>query len=483
MRTRQVVLGVDSSTQSTKVLAVDVDTGEVVATGRASHTGADTQDPRDWWSALRAATAVALGDEPEVVGVAVGGQQHGLVTLGTAGEPVRPAPLWNNVDAAEDAERLNGLADFPAEVGTRLVASITIAKLAHLARTSPADLDRTAAVCLPHDYLNLRLTGRLATDRSDASGSGWWSPSTGELRRDLVALACGQEHARRLAFPEVVGPSEAIGVVTRNAAAHLGIPPGIPVGAGAGDNAAAALAIGADVDELCVSLGTSGVAYGISETPSADPTGEVAGFADATGRFLPLACMLNCTRVLDATADLLGIDRLAALDRVGAVEPGAGGLLLVPYLAGERTPNLPHATGSIYGLAQGALRPELLLRAAVDGVAAGIVYCVEALARSGVSRGRVTLVGGGAQHPTWRQAIADATGLPVEVRSGGEHVALGAAFQVAAIVSGEAVTDLSARWRPPVTDRVVPRASAHAGFQLDRRRALIAEAKAELPTA
>lgn len=479
MRRRQVVLGVDSSTQSTKVLAVDVETGEIVTTGRASHTGADTQDPRDWWSALRAATAVAVADDLDVVGIAVAGQQHGLVTLDAAGEPVRPAPLWNNVDSAEDADRLNGMADFAAEIGTQLVASITITKLAELARTSPVDLARTTAVCLPHDYLNLQLTGSLTTDRSEASGSGWWSPLTGELRRDLIALACGREHADRLTFPDVLGPSEPAGTVTGEAAAFLGIPSGILVGPGAGDNAAAALAIGADVDELCVSLGTSGVAYGVAERPASDPSGEVAGFADATGRFLPLTCMLNCTRVLDATADVLGIDRLAALDLAGAVEPGAGGLLLLPYLAGERTPNLPRATGSILGMAQSAMRPDLLLRAAVDGVAAGIGYCVEALSLSGVQRSRATLVGGGAQHATWRQAIADVTGLPVQVRSGGEHVALGAALQIAAIVREEPLAELAARWRPPVVFEVEPRPDHRAGFNLDRRRELIAQAKME----
>ena len=479
MRTRQVVLGVDSSTQSTKVLAVDVDSGEIVGTGRASHTGADTQDPRDWWTALRAAAAVAVDDGVDVVGISVGGQQHGLVTLDADGEPVRPAPLWNNLESAVDAERLNGLADFAAEVGTWLVASLTITKLAHLARMVPADLARTAAVCLPHDYLNLKLTGRLTSDRSEASGSGWWSPSTGELRRDLVALAVGPDHAERLSFPTVLGPSDEAGIVSREAAAFLDIPAGIPVGPGAGDNPAAALGIGAGLDELCVSLGTSGVAYAVSDQATHDPSGEVAGFADATGRFLPLTCMLNCTRVLDATADMLGVDRVAALDRAGAVEPGARGLLLMPYLAGERTPNLPHASGAVIGMTAGAMRPELLLRAAVDGVAAGIGYCVEALGRSGVSRRLVTLVGGGAQHATWRQAIADVTGLPVQVRSGGEHVALGAAFQIASLVRDEPLPELTARWRPPSVFEAEPRPDHRAGFNLDRRRAMIATMKAE----
>lgn len=474
---RQVVLGVDSSTQSTKVVAVDLETGEELREARAPHTGQDIQDPRDWWAALRSAIAVVAGDDIEVAGIAVGGQQHGLVTLDAAGEPVRPAPLWNNVAAAEDAERLNGLADFAAAVGTRLVASITIAKLAHLARTAPDDLARTAAVALPHDYLNFRLTGRIATDRGEASGSGWWSPSEGRVRRDLLALAVGEEHAARLRLPDVHGPDEAIGTITDAAAAELGIPAGIPVGPGSGDNPMAAVGVGAAAGEIVVSLGTSGVAYAVSDRPTADASGEVAGFASATGDFLPLVCMLNCTRVVDTFANLFDTPLPEALERAGQVAPGASGALLMPYFAGERTPNLPHATGAIHGLTPTNVTRDLVLRAAVDGVAAGLAYCVEALEHVGVAAPLLTLVGGGSRHPTWQQAIADATGLPVQVRAGSEHVARGAAVQIAAIVRGEPVGSLAAAWRPAVVAEIEPRPDCRAAFRLDERRALIADMK------
>jgi xylulokinase len=411
--------------------------------------------------------------------VSLAGQQHGLVTLDATGEPVRPAPLWNNVDAAPDAERLNDLADFPAAVGSRLVASFTIAKLAHLARTAPADLARTAAIGLPHDYLNLRLTGDLATDRGDASGSGWWSPAEERHRLDLLALAIGETDALRLRLPDVRGPEEIAGYVTREAAHALGIPAAIPIGPGSGDNPAAAIGVGATEDELVVSLGTSGTAYAVSTHPTRDASGEVAGFADATGRFLPLACMLNCTRVLDTVAALFGLGTQVALDRAGAIEPGAERLLLLPYLAGERTPNLPRATGSLFGISGANATPDLLLRAAVDGIAAGIAYCVEALARQEVSAPRITLVGGGARHATWQQAIADATGLPVTVRAGAEHVARGAAIQAAAIVRGETVASLAERWRPPVVAEAAPRPGLRDAFQLGRRRELIEMMKAE----
>lgn len=475
---QSVVLGVDSSTQSTKVVAVDTASGDVLNQGRAPHSGHDIQHPHEWWEALIAATRQAVTPDMKVEAISVGGQQHGMVILDDDGQVIRPAPLWNNVDAAPDAARLNAAADFAVEVGTRLVSSITIAKLAHLARTAPDDLARTAAVALPHDWLNLRLTGNLATDRGEASGSGWWSPRDGRIRRDLLALAVGEEHAQRLRLPEVHGPNDRIGALTAEAAQVLGLPEDIPVGPGTGDNMAAALGVGAAPGEMVISLGTSGTAFAVSEHPVADQSGEVEGFADASGRFLPLACMLNCTRVVDTIAAMVGLDRAQALDRVADIPPGAEGLLLMPYLAGERIPDLPTARGSITGLGMENATPDLLVRAALDGVAAGLAYSLEALERLDVTAPEVTLVGGGSQHPAWRQAIADATGLPVIVRGGAEHAALGAAMQALAVVRAEPLDAVVARWRPGPVARIAPRPEHRAAFRLAERRQIIAAAKA-----
>lgn len=471
--TRSVVLGVDSSTQSTKVLALDIETGEVVASGRASHSGADTQSPEEWWRALVLAIQQVRSPGIEIKGMSVAGQQHGCVLVDERGEAVRPAPLWNNVASAPDAERLNALANFPAEVGSLLVASFTITKLAHIARTAPEDLARTVTVGLPHDWLNLCLTGQLTTDRGDASGTGWWSPREGTYRRDLLALAVGDDGAERLQLPVVRRPEEPAGVLSDSAAEALGLSAGIPVGPGTGDNMAAALGVGAKPGEIIISLGTSGTAFAVNETPTADPTGEVAGFADATGRFLPLACMLNCTRVVDVTAQLLGMERGEALTRAGAVAPGAGGLIMLPYLSGERTPNLPRATGVVGGLTEQTATPDVMLRAALDGVVAGLAYCVDALSRQGISAPAITLVGGGAVHPVWQQAVADATGLPVIVRAGEEHAARGAAVQVASIVREEAITEVANTWRPSVVAEIAPRAGTQDAFALETRRNMI----------
>jgi xylulokinase len=475
---RSVVVGVDSSTQSTKVLFLDTESGEVVAEGRAPHSGRDVQDPAEWWEALVTAIRNAITPELHVQAISVGGQQHGMVTLTGDGQVVRPAPLWNNISAAPDAERLNSEADFAREIGTRLVSSITIAKLAHLARTDSDDMGRTAAVCLPHDWLNYRLTGNLATDRGEASGSGWWSPREGRDRRDLLALAVGQETAMRLHLPEVHGPNDTVGTLTNEAANALGLAPGIPVAPGTGDNMAAALGVGAAPGEMVISLGTSGTAFAVNSHPTADESGEVEGFADATGRFLPLACMFNCTRVVDTVAAMVGVPRQQALDRAAAIAPGADGLLLMPYLAGERIPNLPFATGSLLGLDMENASADLLVRAALDGVAAGLDYCLEALARLEVTAPEVTLVGGGSQHGAWRQAIADATGLPVTVRGGKEHAARGAALQAMAIARGEPIDDVMHRHRPAIVARTEPRPEYREAFRLDERRRMIGELKA-----
>ncbi len=240
----------------------------------------------------------------------------------------------------------------------------------------------------------------------------------------------------------------------------------------------AALGIGAAPGHFVISLGTSGTVYAVSDEPTADPTGEVCGFADATGRYLPLACMLNCTRVLDDVARLTGVSLTDALDRAGAVEPGAGGLLITPYFGGERTPNLPHATGSLLNIDSVNLEPTLLARAAVDGVAAGLAYCLAALRRLDIDEPEIRLVGGGSAHPTWQQVIADATQLPVTVLGGKEHVALGAAMQAAAVATGVPVVDISDRWRPEVVARMRPRAHFADRFRMEERQALIEAARA-----
>jgi xylulokinase len=419
MTTRPLVAGVDSSTQSTKILVCDAETGAVVRTGRAAHPDATEVDPRLWW---RAFTEAAEGILDGVEAIGVGGQQHGMVTLDEAGEVVRPALLWNDTRSAKAAEALvaefGGPRAWAQAVGSVPVASFTVTKLRWMAEHEPELADRVTQVLLPHDWLTLRLTGEAVTDRGDASGTGYFSPAANAYRHDILERAFG---GRSPVLPRVLGPAEPAGTTEAGAL----------VSAGTGDNMAAALALGLTEGDVVVSLGTSGTVFGVSEVPAADPSGEVAGFADATGRFLPLACTLNAARVLTATAALLGVD-LAGLDRLAlAADPGAGGLALLPYLDGERTPNLPDAAGSLHGMRRSNLTPENLARAAVEGMLCGLAAGLDAVQAQGLTARRVLLIGGAAQSEAVRAVAPMVFGLPVAVPEPAEHVALGAARQAA----------------------------------------------------
>ena len=418
--TAELVAGIDSSTQSTKVVVCDARTGEIVRTGRAPHPDGTEVDPAAWWDAFTEATNGLL-DDVKAIGVA--GQQHGLVTLDEDGDVVRPALLWNDTRSAHAAEQLVGELGGPSvwakSVGSVPVASFTVSKLRWMAEHEPELAARVARVLLPHDWLTWRLTGGdPVTDRGDASGTGYFSPSDNAYRLDVLAHAFG---GRTPELPTVLGPAEAAG--------HT--PGGVLVSAGTGDNMAAALALELQPGDVVVSLGTSGTVFGVAETGAADASGEVAGFADATGRFLPLACTLNAARVITATAAMLGVE-LAEFDRLAqAAEPGAGDLTFLPYLDGERTPNLPGVTGSLSGLTRANMIPENLARSAVEGMLCGLAAGLDAVREHGLDVRRVLLIGGGAQSAAVRAVAPSVFGVPVLVPGVAEYVAIGAARQAA----------------------------------------------------
>lgn len=429
-----LVAGVDSSTQSCKVVVCDADTGRVVRRGAAPHADGTEVHPDVWEHALRTATAGGLLDD--VAAIAVGGQQHGMVVLDDDGRVVRPALLWNDVRSASAARELTaelgGKQAWADAVGSAPVASFTATKLRWLARSEPDAAARVRCVCLPHDWLTWRLRGpgaAVTTDRGDASGTGYWSPQTGEYRDDLLRLAFGRD----LELPSVLGPSEVAGRT----------PDGVLVAAGTGDNMAAALGLGAVRGDVVVSVGTSGTAFAVHDAPVADGTGTVAGFADASGAYLPLVATMNAARVLTAAAALLGTD-LAGLDALALqAEPGAGGLVLLPYLDGERSPDLPDATGTLRGMTRTSMQPANLARAAVEGMLCGLADAVDALVRQGVQPQRVLLIGGAARSAAVRQVAASLFGVPVLVPEPEEYVARGAARQAAWALSGGAPPDWS----------------------------------------
>jgi xylulokinase len=439
-----LVAGVDTSTQATKVLIVDPADGEVVATGRALHEvtgagGARETDPEVWWEALRLALAECDRAE-EVDAISIAGQQHGLVTLDRDRRPLRPAILWNDTrseaEARELTEALGGGAEWAERVGLVPVPSFTATRWAWLRRHEPDRAAAARAVRLPHDFITERLCDRGATDRGDASGTAWWS-TRDEGYADEVLDLIGLDRAL---LPEVLGPRDAAGDVTPAAARALGLRAGALVGPGTGDNMGAALGLGARPGEPVVSLGTSGTAYAVMEKRAADPSGTVAGFADASGRFLPLTATLNATLAVDRVAVWLGLDREAAAERSTAV--------VLPYLDGERTPNLPRAAGMIAGLRHATTREEILL-AAYEGAAASLVEALDLLADQGSGLdpdAAILLVGGGARGRVWQRTVARLSGRPVQVPDADELVALGAAAQAAACLAGHPPEDVARRW-------------------------------------
>ncbi|WP_375490299.1 xylulokinase [uncultured Jatrophihabitans sp.] len=426
-----LVAGVDSSTQSCKVVVRDAETGEMRRAGSAQHPPGTSVDPQAWWDALRSALEAAGGLD-DVAALAVGGQQHGMVCLDESGAVVRDALLWNDTRSAGAAHDLvaeldGGAAAWASAVGSVPLASFTIAKLRWLARNEPDNAARTAAVCLPHDWLTWQLAGRgdlgeLVTDRGDASGTGYWSPRENAYRTDLLRQAFGHEPQ----LPTVLGPAD-----------DAGRGPGdVVLGPGSGDNAAAALGLGAERGDAIVSLGTSGVVSAVSDIPTADPTGAIAGFADATGRFLPLVCTLNAAKVLDSTARLLGVS-LDELSRLALGCPaGADGLVMVPYFDGERTPDRPDASAAVHGLRHDNTDAAHLARAAVEGMLCGLADGFDALRAAGVEVGRALLVGGGARSQAVREIAPAVLGIPVDVPDSDEYVAGGAARQAAWVLAG-----------------------------------------------
>ncbi|CAM5286207.1 Xylulose kinase [Streptomyces avidinii] len=457
-----LVVGVDSSTQSTKALVVDAATGAVMASGTAPHTvsgGAGREsDPRQWWDALCAALRACGPLAGRAAAISIAGQQHGLVTLDRAGRPVRPALLWNDVRSAPQSERLierlGGPAAWAERIGSVPGPAFTVAKWAWLAEHEPEAARATAAVRLPHDYLTERLTGRGTTDRGDASGTGWWAAPTEAYDEQVLELA-GLSPAL---LPEVVRPREAAG--TLRDTGELPLARGVLVAAGTGDNAAAALGLGLRPGGPPVlSLGTSGTAFAVSARRPADPTGTVAGFADARGDWLPLACTLNCTLAVDRFAALLGRDR-------EAVEAG-GDVVVLPFLDGERTPHAPHASGLLYGLRHDTA-PGQVLQAAYDGAVYSLLAALDRVTHGDPGHGDthhadthdddthdddgsgpsapLLLIGGGARGTAWRDTVRRLSGRAVQVPDARELVALGAAAQAAGLLTGEDPAAVARRW-------------------------------------
>jgi xylulokinase len=426
--TRKLVAGVDSSTQSVKIVVRDAETGELVREGRGTHPDATEISPSKWLSELTNSTKGLLDD---VEAISIGAQQHGMVVIDSNKQVVRDALLWNDTRSAAAAtdliNELGGPNKWADAVGSVPVASFTVTKLRWLANNEPENAKKVSGVMLPHDWLTWQLMGtpdEYVTDRGDASGTGYWSPQTNEYRKDLLKLALGKE----VQLPRVASPNEIIGKTTT----------GISVAPGTGDNMAAALGLGAATGDIVISLGTSGTAYTVSANPTNDASGIIAGFADATGNYLPLACTLNAARVINAGAAVLNVSLDQFADLALTAKPGADGLVLLPFLDGERTPNLPNAKGSMHGLTRSNLTPANFARACIEGMLCSLAEASDVITNfgKGTKPNRVVLIGGAAASKAVQEIAATLFNVPVHIPPAAEYVADGAARQASWALSG-----------------------------------------------
>ena len=420
--------GVDSSTQSVKIVVRDAQTGELIREARASHPDGTEIAPSKWLSALNESSS---GLFDGVQAISIGAQQHGMVVVDQNKQVVRDALLWNDTRSALDAtdlvNELGGADKWADAVGSVPVASFTVTKLRWLAKNEPNNAAKVNGVMLPHDWLSWQLMGtpdEFITDRGDASGTGYWSPKTNEYRKDLLKLALGKE----VQLPRVAKPNEIIGQTTS----------GISVAPGTGDNMAAALGLGASTGDIVISLGTSGTAYTVSANPTNDSSGIIAGFADATGNYLPLACTLNAARVINAGASALNVSLDQFAELALSAQPGSEGLVLLPFLDGERTPNLPTAKGSMHGLTRNNLTPANFARACIEGMLCSLGEASDVITNfgKGTVPNRVVLIGGAAASKAVQEIAATLFKVPIHIPPAAEYVADGAARQAAWALSG-----------------------------------------------
>lgn len=443
MTSDQIFIGIDCGTQGTKVVALSRNQKQIIAQAYASHeiiedaNGRREQNP-EWWiaaceSALRQVLAKVGVLRNQVKAMAVSGQQHGLVPLDAQGQVIRPAKLWCDTETTPQAdwltEQLGGVEAAIAATGNAIAVGFTASKLVWLREQEPENFERLATVLLPHDYLNFWLTGERRAECGDASGTAFFDVIQRQWSRDVIAAI---DPSGRLAtcLPTLMGPTEACGQLRPVLAKKWGLPQGVLVAAGGGDNMMAAIGTGNVVpDTVTVSLGTSGTIYAYSDAPVVDELGEVAAFCASSGGWLPLVCTMNVTvstETIRATLDL----SLEGMNALAAEAPlGAEGALLLPFFNGERTPALPEARAMLAGLTPLNFTKANLCRAAIEGATLGLRYGLDALKRLGIAPREIRLVGGGAQSSLWRQICADLFASPVVLPQTAEAGALGAAIQ------------------------------------------------------
>jgi xylulokinase len=456
-------IGVDSGTQSTKVLIVDADSGRVLGRGQAPHAmvpdlkpGQSEQDPATWVEAMRTALAAALrqaGVDPgQAVAMGVSGQQHGFVPLGPDGIPLRPAKLWNDTSTVAENEALiatlGGTHAAIDKLGLCPAVGFTASKILWLKRHEPKNFARLEFVLLPHNYLNFVMTGEARMEYGDASGTGLMDIRRRVWSAEALAAVDGDLAAK---LPVIDHPLAPAGRMKPAFAADFGFKD-VLVSSGGGDNMMGAIGTGNVAPGVCtVSLGTSGTIYSYFDHPFSDPQGEIAGFCDSTGGWLPLLCTMNVTNTTELWKALLGIDS-DARDGLAARAPAAAeGLIFLPFIDGERVPPLPEASGVFFGLTRANMRAEAMTRAVMEGTILNLGYGLGRMRELGLRPSQIRATGGGAKSPFWRGLAADILGAPVVTLAEEEAAAFGAALQAVWCWRNErgektAIADLATAW-------------------------------------
>ena len=479
-------LGIDCGTQGTKALLVDAN-GFPCGNGYARHqiiereSGAREQNPEWWISALRLAVSEAIAPVADrVIAIGVSGQQHGLVVLDENHQVIRPAKLWNDTETSAQNEELiqqfGGRSEWFRRFGIVPLTGYTVSKLLWLKEKEPHHFTRIRHILLPHEYLNFWLTGEICAEPGDASGTAFFNVNTRTWQREILDFIDGGTGQLFAALPRLIGSNDVVGRIRSEVAAELKLPSTTVVSSGGGDNMMGAIGTG-NVREgnVTLSLGTSSTVYSFSERAPKDPTGNVAPFCSSSGGWLPLVCTMNATNVVTATVALIG-QSLADIDTaLDLTEPGASGLTFLPFLSGERTPDLPNARGSLVGISTTNYTKSNFLRATVEGVTFGILNGLD-LVLAGKRAESIQVIGGGARSSAWRQLLADATGAQINTPAEEESGCLGAAIQ--AMVASSRMNGIAQTFQS-VTDRCVridghstsePRADFRALYDLSRHR-------------
>ena len=444
-KNKMICLGLDSGTQSTKCIALDVEGGVVLATAQQTYgfieglpPGAFEQNPETWVEAAAEVIRECLGKlgerRGEVRAIGVSAQQHGLVALNEENEPVRPAKLWCDTTTAPQCEQFvkefGGMDEIIVLTGNAMLPGYTAPKILWLKQNEPANFRATDSILLPHDYLNWWLTGEKRMEYGDASGTGMFDVRARQWSQPILDFI-DPGLAERL--PPVESSRKPCGLLRETLRAEWGLSAAVLVSAGGGDNMLGAIGTGniAPGGPMTVSLGTSGTLYGYSAEPVVDEAGEIAAFCDSTDGWLPLMCTMNVTVATEQARAMFGWDTAHLETAVAATEPGAGGLLFLPYLNGERTPNLPRGSGVLHGMTPRNMDPAHFARAVTEGVTLGLGYGLDRFRALGCKPTEIRLTGGGSQSAAWRQICADVFNLPVFALTTAEGAALGAAIQAA----------------------------------------------------